>query len=46
MARTGLAALTGGIKEGYEAVDEAKKRKQVREILGTEAARRKRKGQA
>jgi len=43
---TGLAALTGGVKEGYEAVDEAKKRKQVRELLGQETARRKRRGQA
>ncbi len=46
MARTGLGALTGGVQEGYEAVDEAKKRKMVREIYGREAARQKRKGQA
>ena len=46
MARTGLAALTGGVQEGYEAVDEAKKRKQIRQLLGDETARRKRKGQA
>ncbi len=46
MARTGLGALTSGIQEGYEAVDEAKKRKQIRQLLGDETARRKRKGQA
>jgi|GEM_PF-3746588 len=39
MARTGLAALTGGVKEGYEAVDAAKKRKQIRDILGHENVR-------
>ncbi len=43
MARQGLAALTGGVMEGYEYVDERKKAKQVRELLGRENVRLKNK---
>ena len=46
MARQGLAALTGGVKEGYEFVDERRREKQIRELLGQETARLKRRGQA
>ena len=43
MAKQGLAALTGGIQEGYEFVDERRREKQVRELLGRENARLKNK---
>ena len=41
MARQGLAALTGGAQEGYEFVDDRKKEKAIRELLGRENVRMK-----
>ncbi len=39
MAKQGLAALVGGFQEGYEFVDERRREKQVRELLGRENIR-------